>query len=96
MVGWGVTGLSFVFPSFQFPSGFSFRNDECLAIALDSSDPAARDCYHIKIKECSYELDKFTQITTGPAGTANIAIAVSQADKVIALLGKDGINTWVL
>jgi hypothetical protein len=57
---------------------------------LDSADPAAHDCYRIKNRGSGYELAEFTQIATGPNGTTNMAIAVSQAHEAVALLGKDG------
>jgi hypothetical protein len=89
MVGWGVTGLSLYFPDSD-PSNVSFRNEDCLAISLDSTDPAAHDCYRIKNKGRGYELVKFTQIATGPTGTTNMAIAASLKREAVALLGKDG------
>ena len=90
MVGGGVTGLSLYSLDLNF-SDFSSHNDDCLAISLDTTDAAAHDCYRIKNKGRVYELEKFTQIASGPSGTTNMAIAVSQAHDAVALLGKDSI-----
>ena len=86
----GVTGLSLYSLDLNF-SDFSFHNDDCLAISLDTTDAAALIRYRIKNKGRVYELEKFTQIASGASGTTNMAIAVSQAHDAVALLGKDSI-----
>jgi len=93
MVGGGVMGLSLYYLDLNF-SDSSLHNDECFAISLDTTDAAAHDCYRIKNKGRVYELEKFTQVASGPSGTTNMAIAVSQAHDAVALLGKDGTNAF--
>lgn len=66
------------------------ESDQCLALSLDSTYSGARDTYQIGTGKI-FTLTAGTKIATGPRGTSNIAIAVSEQYDAVALLNKDGI-----
>jgi hypothetical protein len=70
----------------------SFQNDECLALSVDSTNSDAADCYRIVSERTHFKLERAAQIASGPRGTANLAIAVSQPYYAVALLNRDGRN----
>ena len=68
----------------------SFQNDECLALAVDSTNNDAADCYQIVSERTHFRLERYNQIASGQKGTTNLAIAVSQRYNATALLDRDG------
>ena len=61
---------------------------------MDSTNPDAADCYRIVAERTHFRLEKAARIATGPRGTANLAIAVSQRFWAVALLNRDGISIY--
>ena len=70
----------------------SFQHDECLALSVDSTNPAAADCYRIVSERTHFKLERAAKIASGLRGTANLAIAVSQPYYAVALLNREGGN----
>jgi hypothetical protein len=68
----------------------SFQNDECLALAIDSTNPDAADCYQIVPERTQFKLERMEQIASGQNGTTNYAIAISQPYDAVALLNLEG------
>src|SRR5271154_497618 len=81
-----------VFSTIYFADMFSFQNDECLALAIDSTNRDAADCYQIVPERTQFKLERMGQIASGPNGTTNYAIAISQTYDAVALLNQEGKN----
>ena len=72
----------------------SFKDDKFLALAVDSTNPDAADCYHIVSERTHFRLERSQQIASGQRGTCNLAVSVSQCYDAVALLNRDGTYSY--
>jgi hypothetical protein len=76
----------------RFLANSSFRNDECLALSIDSANPDAADCYRIVQERTRFRLERDSQIVSAQRGTMNLAVAISQPHNAVALINKSGMS----